>query len=91
MSMRTIQITVAGKVQGVWFRKYTKEKAEVLGLNGSVENLADGSVFIIAQGEESALDEFIKWTSIGSPESRVDNTAIEELDEDLSEPFHIKY
>jgi acylphosphatase len=89
--MGIIQITVSGKVQGVWFRKCTKEKAEALGLSGSVENLADGSVFIIAQGEDSALDEFIKWTSIGSPESRVDNTAIEELDGELLEAFHIKY
>jgi acylphosphatase len=89
--MRTIQITVAGKVQGVWFRKYTKEKVEALGLNGSVENLADGSVFIIAQGVDSALDELIKWTSIGSPESIVETVEVNDVECEEMLNFQVKY
>ena len=38
MELLHYKILVKGKVQGVWFRKYTKEKAEVLGLKGYVKN-----------------------------------------------------
>lgn len=43
-------ITVEGKVKGVWFRKHTQIKAKELGLNGIVKNQKDGSVYIEAIG-----------------------------------------
>jgi acylphosphatase len=66
-------ISVKGKVQGVFFRAYTKKKAEELGLNGFVKNVKDGSVYIEAEGEENILIEFINWCYKGSPGSKVES------------------
>ena len=64
-------ITVYGRVQGVWFRAGTKEKAEALGLTGWVKNRPDGTVEIHAQGEKSQLENFISWCHQGTPASQV--------------------
>jgi len=76
--MKTQEIFIHGKVQGVWFRKNAKGQALKLGLFGWVKNLNDGTVQIMAQGDLEALDLFLKWCNIGSPKSRVDK--FDELD-----------
>lgn len=65
-------IRVTGKVQGVFFRKYTKEQADKLGLKGIVRNEPDGSVYIEAEGTKEQLDDMVEWCYKGSPSSRVD-------------------
>jgi len=64
-------ITVYGRVQGVWFRAGTKEKAEELGLTGWVMNRPDGTVEIHAQGEKLQLENFIVWCRQGTPKAKV--------------------
>jgi len=64
-------IMVTGKVQGVWFRKYTKEKADKLGIKGFVQNELEGTVFISAEATEKVLGKFINWLHTGSPLARV--------------------
>ncbi len=59
------KITVKGKVQGVFFRALTKEKAEVLGLSGFVRNEQNGDVYLEAQGEK--VEELIDWIKAGGP------------------------
>ena len=66
------KISVIGRVQGVWFRKYTREAALSRGVKGFVENAADGSVYIEAEGSSVNLDQFLEWLHRGSPMSRVD-------------------
>jgi acylphosphatase len=73
-------ISVTGKVQGVFFRKYTKEEADRLGVRGLVRNEPDGSVYIEAEGDEHNVDKFIKWCWKGSPSSKVDNVTIKKTD-----------
>jgi len=76
--MKSYNIYVIGKVQGVWFRKYTQERATKLGLIGFVMNKNDGSVYIETTGKEEALKDFINWLeTIGSPLSKVDQVSIE--------------
>ncbi len=70
---RAFKAFVSGKVQGVWFRKYTQEKARQLGLKGYVKNLPDGRVEVHAQGEPEKLEVFEKWLYTGSPMSKVDS------------------
>ena len=65
-------IRVSGKVQGVFFRASTKEKAETLSLLGFVQNESDGSVYIEAEGDEDELAEFIEWCKVGPSQARVD-------------------
>lgn len=69
-------IRVSGKVQGVWFRKYTSEKALELGLTGWVRNESDGSVLIVACGDPEQLSAFLAWCRQGSPRSRVDHVDV---------------
>ena len=68
--MRMLKAKVYGKVQGVWFRKYTLKCANRLGLVGMVKNLDDGTVLVHAIGKN--LREFKKYLKSGSPESDVD-------------------
>lgn len=70
--MTGVQITVYGKVQGVWFRKYTQNKALELELYGCVKNQADGTVFIEAYGKPNNIQVLINWLQHeGSPLSEV--------------------
>ncbi len=70
------KIKVQGKVQGVWFRKYTFDKALELKLRGFVQNESDGSVYVEVEGNDEVLDKFIKWLHTGSPQSSVDKVEI---------------
>ena len=68
--MRMLKAKVYGKVQGVWFRKYTLDFAHRFGLVGTVKNLDDGTVLVHAAGQN--LEEFKKYLKIGSPGSDVE-------------------
>lgn len=69
---------VTGKVQGVWFRAATQEKAIELGLCGFVMNEKDGSVYLEAEGEKEKLDELVKWCHLGPPKSKVEKVEVKE-------------
>jgi acylphosphatase len=87
--MKCVQIQVNGKVQGVWFRASTQRKANELNIKGIVKNLPNGDVYIEAEGEESALEDFVKWCHQGSDHSRVDNVTVSEIKEKSFEDFKI--
>ena len=75
---KNYRIRVTGVVQGVWFRKYTKEAADKQSLHGFVRNEPDGSVFIEAQGDVRNLEYFVDWLYRGSPLSKVAEVRWEE-------------
>jgi len=87
--MKCVQIQVSGKVQGVWFRASTQRKAKELNINGIVKNLANGDVYIEAEGEEINLDEFMKWCHQGSDHSRVDTVTILDIEIKSFDEFKI--
>jgi acylphosphatase len=58
--MKTVTMRVTGLVQGVGFRWTTQMIAQELGITGTVKNNPDGSVSIVAQGDELPLEHFIK-------------------------------
>jgi acylphosphatase len=76
---RTVKIIVSGRVQGVYFRRFTKNKAQDLGVKGSVTNLDDGRVEIIAQAEADILEPFILWCNKGPITARVDEVELVEM------------
>lgn len=77
--MRRVKILVSGRVQGVYFRVFTQNKAKHFGLKGTVRNLPDGRVEIIAEAEHPVMEKFIKWCHKGPVTARVDNVEIDEL------------
>jgi acylphosphatase len=70
--MRVLKANVSGKVQGVWFRKYTLDSARDIGVVGMVKNLVDGTVLVNASGKDENLRKFKELLENGSPNSRVD-------------------
>jgi acylphosphatase len=76
---RTVKIQVTGRVQGVYFRRFTQSKAKDLGVKGSVKNLEDGRVEIIAQAEADILETFIQWCHKGPITARVDEVELVEM------------
>jgi acylphosphatase len=57
--MRTVEVMIAGRVQGVGFRACVKRIADSLIVTGEVMNLADGRVRIIATTEDVILEKFV--------------------------------
>lgn len=78
MMAETISITVEGKVQGVFYRQSTKEKATELNITGMVRNLPDGKVFILATGETDNLNALVAWCWVGSRRATVTNVIVSE-------------
>jgi len=71
-----VNVVISGRVQGVFFRANTKQKAEQLGLTGWVRNRYDGKVEALFEGEEKVVQEMINWCHKGSPSARVDNVEV---------------
>ena len=69
--IKTVTLRIHGLVQGVFFRKHTRDKAIELGLCGTVRNCEDGSVEVWVEGSEQALSDFVKWCHHGPPRAMV--------------------
>lgn len=80
--MRKVKILVTGRVQGVYFRAFTLKQAKKLSITGSVRNLPDGRVEIVAEADAVTLEKFIKWCHKGPVTARVDHVEIIELEPD---------
>ena len=78
--MKKIQAIASGKVQGVGFRMYTQSKAEELGVVGFVQNLMDGTVKIVAAGNDDSVDVLIDWAKSGSPAAEVKDLETEAME-----------
>jgi acylphosphatase len=74
------RVSVRGRVQGVWFRASTAERASALGLCGSAENRPDGSVLVLAAGPPEALSRLVEWLHQGPPMARVDAVEVEVIE-----------
>jgi acylphosphatase len=70
---------VAGRVQGVFYRASTRQRATELGLTGHARNLDDGRVEVLACGEPTAVAALCDWLWHGSPASQVASVEIEEV------------
>lgn len=72
MALKQLHLLVRGRVQGVYFRASTQREARRLGLTGWVKNRSDGSVEILAEGEETSIRELYGWAQKGPSAARVD-------------------
>ena len=75
---RHLIILVSGKVQGVFYRASTVEKANELDLKGFAQNLPDGRVLIEAEGDSVSLQKLIEWCKNGPPRAVVTNVQVME-------------
>jgi acylphosphatase len=65
-------LRIHGRVQGVWFRGWTVDQAQALGLTGWVRNRRDGSVEALVSGPSDAVEAMIAACHDGPPTARVD-------------------
>jgi acylphosphatase len=79
-------VYVSGRVQGVFFRDSTRERAEQLGLAGWVRNLPDGRVEALFEGSSEDVREMVRWCAEGPSHAEVVDveTEFEASDGDLT-------
>lgn len=87
---KTVSIIVSGRVQGVFFRQTAQEKAIQFGITGYAQNVADGTVHIMATGPASALDSFIGWCHTGPQKASVTDVKVTPVTLQEFETFSIK-
>ncbi len=68
---RVAEITVKGKVQGVGFRYFVLQKALQYNLKGYVQNLVNGNVIVVAEGNHKDVETLIDWLKFGPPKANV--------------------
>ncbi|OYT16798.1 MAG: acylphosphatase [Bacteroidetes bacterium 4572_77] len=88
--IKAIQIIVIGKVQGVGFRYYTQKRAQQYEVRGYVQNKADGSVYIEAEGKESDIKALADWCQRGPAWSRVKEVKVSEIPEMGFSDFEVR-
>ena len=71
-----VHVRICGKVQGVFFRAHTKQKAEQIGITGWVKNTSDGKVEAVFEGEEPCIQEMLNWCHHGPSNAQVDKVDI---------------
>lgn len=91
MAVIARRVRVFGRVQGVFFRAFTRDAAVSAGVRGIVGNRADGSVEAVLEGEEHAVLRVIDWMREGPPAARVERIEVEEAaPEGRDGPFQIE-
>jgi acylphosphatase len=73
------RLVITGHVQNVFYRAWFTEQATALGLDGWVRNRVDGSVEAVVQGPSEMVAAIIAKARQGSPASRVDHVAVEDM------------
>ncbi len=71
---------VSGKVQGVYFRVSSQQKAIDYGLSGYATNLADGDVEVFLSGEEKNVEKMLAWLQHGPEEADVTKVQHQQVD-----------
>ena len=86
--MNAARFLVSGRVQGVFFRASTRERALALGLHGHAVNLPDGRVEVHAAGDAEALEKLAVWLQHGPPMAKVECVERSEVgEEDVGDGF----
>jgi acylphosphatase len=70
---------VHGRVQGVYFRHSTAERARALGVAGWVRNTPEGTVELHAEGAADAVESLLRFARTGPRAARVDRVDVEEV------------
>jgi acylphosphatase len=85
------RVRVTGRVQGVFFRAWTRDEAKALGVTGWVRNDADGSVEAFVEGSDGAVAKMIALIGQGPSHANVDNVEVEEADPEGFDRFEVRH
>lgn len=75
---KAVKIIISGTVQGVFFRGFLKDNAEILGVRGIARNLENGDIEIIAEGDHDKILKFIEVCHQGPKFAQIRNVSVED-------------
>lgn len=85
------QVRVTGRVQGVFFRAWTRDLARELAVAGWVRNADDGSVEAHLEGERSAVEMLIDRMRVGPPSADVEDVRVDDVPAEGSNRFEVRH
>ena len=84
-------ISVSGRVQGVFFRAWTRERAEALGVTGWIRNCPDGHVEAHVEGEDSLVEQMLELLRRGPPAAQVENLRTWDVEPCEFDDFEVRH
>lgn len=84
------RVIAHGRVQGVFFRDSTRQRAEAAGVAGWVANLPDGTVEGVFEGDEDAVETLVRWMHDGPRGAAVDRTEVDEEEPEGLSGFEVR-
>ena len=84
-------VRVTGRVQGVFFRAWTKDQAERLGVRGWVRNCSDGSVEAHLEGDAGAVEQLIDVMRKGPSGARIERLDVDDTPAGHADRFAIQH
>ena len=85
------RLRITGRVQGVFFRAWTRDQAERLGVNGWVSNCPDGSVEAHLEGAEDRVTQVVELLRRGPSGARVDDLQISDAATEHADWFAVRH
>jgi acylphosphatase len=85
------RIRVTGRVQGVFFRAWTRDEARSIGVSGWVRNCPDGAVEAHVEGEQASVDELLRRMRHGPPHARVFDLNVEDAEPSGLGTFEVRH
>ena len=86
-----VKVLISGRVQGVFYRWHTIQKANQLGLSGWVRNRRDGRVEALIIGPQKRIQTMLNWFWQGSPASKVEKVEVVSKEAIDSDPFEGRF
>jgi len=74
--VRRAHVLIRGRVQGVFFRAETRERALALGVHGWIQNNPDGSVEAVLEGPEEQVESLLRWCQRGPSRAVVESVEV---------------
>ena len=84
-------VRVTGRVQGVFFRAWTREQAQVLEVTGWIRNCPDGRVEAHVEGDETSVEQMIKLLRRGPPAASVEDLRVWDVDVCDFDDFDVRH
>jgi acylphosphatase len=91
MAVIARHLSITGRVQGVFYRAWTREQAERLGVTGWVRNCPDGHVEAHVEGDQAAVEQMIERLRDGPPAANVENLRVWDADTFDFDGFEVRH
>ena len=84
------RVVAHGRVQGVFFRDSTRQRAEAADVAGWVANQPDGTVEAVFEGEPDAVEKLVSWMHEGPRGAEVDRVEVDEEEPEGLSGFEVR-